>query len=127
MTAIETTIETAPDAENVMSREELRDIALNLKPEFRIVTFCGQQVEVRQPSLRDVMNYQSLTTDDRAIGAARMIQQYTYMVGSNVRLFEPGDDEVIAGLPMSHDIQALQAAIIELTNFDEEVSEEIKN
>lgn len=120
-------------------REALRDKALNMKPRSIQVEFCGEKVEVRQPSLAAILSFQSAHRDEFEGGVAvsteganvhtacEMIVRYTYYPGTNEKLFEDGDIEIIANLPFNDDIQRLQEAIGELTSYEEDVSKTVKN
>ena len=104
-------LETTPPVS--YSRDAARAKIFAAKPNSRKLVFFGVPVEVRDPSIEDVLSFQS--NEDRAYGMALMIVNYVYNAGTDERLFEDGDIPDILALPFSSDIRVLQEAINDLT------------
>jgi hypothetical protein len=109
------------------AREVLRDTILSAKPKSVIVEVFGQRIELRQPSIKEIIEFQSAAEGRTVISATEMIVQYAFMPGTNQRVFEPGDAEALAEIPFSKDVQRLQQALGGLTDLDMEVKEAEKN
>lgn len=122
-----TQTQTQTQQDMLQFRNALRDKALNMRPEVCTVDFLGEKVEIRQPSLQEVMEFQSTAEGRTSITAAEMIIRYVYIPGTDMHLFEPGDAEVIAGLPLNAEIRRIQEAINKLTDVELEVQDAEKN
>lgn len=104
------------------SRDQLRSQLLKShKPESRLITLYGVEVELRQPTLRDVM--QARDTEDPAERAADMIIRYAYVPGTNEPVFEPADKATIMQWPFGNDFVKLQKALTDLTGVDMDETE----
>jgi hypothetical protein len=106
-------------------RKQLRNQILQAKPETRTLKLFGAEVELRQPTLKAIMGYQS--AEDRGRAGAEMIQRYLYVPGTTTPVFEEADIDSILNLPFGEDMQKLQAAINELTNVAEEIDTQVGN
>lgn len=97
------------------------------------VQFYGQEIELRQPTMGELMESQSapdseenLTTAQKSARAsARMLIAYAYVPETGQKLFHQGDVENIMNLPWNDDMVKLQAAMTELTGI--KVERGIKN
>lgn len=106
-------------------RRSIRDQILSTKAETRILSLFGTEVELRQPDLREIMNYNS--QEDRSAAAADMVIRYLYVPGTNVRIFEDSDVDAVLNLPFGPDMQRLQKAVNELTGTEAVIQEAQKN
>jgi hypothetical protein len=82
------------------------------------VTFNGAEIEVRQPAFKQVLQAAD-NTEDRIIG---YLVDMCFVPGSNERVFEIGDKEVLLQLPFDKDMQDLQAACNEMLGVDVEAA-----
>jgi hypothetical protein len=80
------------------------------------IEFFGQTVELRQPTMDFILNMNS--EENRARAAAQMIIGYTYVPGTEERVFEDADLESIMALPFGQDVNRLNRAISSLTTLD---------
>lgn len=106
-------------------RREIRNKILQAKPEVRQLNLFGADVELRQPPLKEIMEFQQ--SGDTTDAAARMVQRYVFVPGTDMRVFEEADLESILGIPFGKDMQALQEAINDLTGIEIEVEKQEKN
>lgn len=90
------------------------------------ITFFGQEVEVRQPTMKVILNGANMT--DRSLASAQMIINHTYDPESGERVFEDADAEALMELPFGADMRRMQNAINELTALgDDEIKAEEGN
>lgn len=106
-----------------LTREQIRDQLLGHAPKAatKILTLFGIEVELRQPMLGAILDAQE--TESNRERSAAMIIQYAFVPGTDERVFEPADREMILKWPFNEDVIALQEAIIELSGVDIEGAE----
>jgi len=85
------------------------------------VEFLGAQIEIRQPTLGDALDYQQ--EEDRKIGMAKILISYCYLPDTDVRVFEEADTDMILGLPFGADMVRVNRAINKLTGLDEDAED----
>lgn len=93
------------------------------KRQKKIVPFFGEEVEVWQPSMSDIL--QSDENASTAENAAMMLVKYTFIPGTRERVFEDTDVESILEMPFGTDLQTLQDTMNNMMGLD--VKAEIKN
>ena len=101
----------------VLSKDQIRAKIFS-KQNFatKRVDFFGTEVELRQPSLEDVLELQaSPDTKDAIINA---LIKYTYVPGTSDPVFNNADKPHLLKLPFGKEFSALNDAIAELTNID---------
>ena len=106
------------------TRDSLRQAILN-KAETKSIktTFFGEDVEMRQPSMRVVLSLQE--QEDRSLAAAQMIVNYMYVPGTDERVFEEADVEILMSMPFGEDLARINNVIAQLTGVD--IEEAVKN
>ncbi len=84
------------------------------------VTAFGTKIEIRQATLGRVLELQEKLQKDRkgAIGLAFI--EFCYVPGTDERLFDDGDLDLILGLPFGEDFQRVQDVINKLMGVREE-------
>lgn len=101
----------------VLSRDEIRSkIFANAKPKSKTTTFFGAKIELRQPPMSVVMELQAY--EDRTAAAAQMIVNYSYVPGTNEKVFDEADLNLIGNMPFGHDLAQINTVIAELTDID---------
>lgn len=103
------------------TRDETRAAILsseNTKPDFRIVKFFGEDVELRQMDLATVLAVKESDSGNLSERIIRMMINYSYVPGTNEKVFEDGDIEALLSLPFGQDFARMQVAIGELTNIN---------
>lgn len=106
------------------ARQDLRDKLLGHapKPKRKLITLFGSDIELQQPTLRAILDAQKVQ-DDKA-RSVDMIIGYTYVPGTNEKVFEPADSEVILNWPFDKELLDLQLAVAELTGVDIQTAEQ---
>lgn len=111
------------------TRQELREKIFseaNSKPKSEVITFFGEQIEIRQPpvgAILDMRSVDSLDTKERMI---RMIVEYAVVPGTDEKVFDTADVEQFLSMPYGPDFNAVSQAIGRLTDLDLEVKDAAK-
>lgn len=101
----------------VRTRDEIRaKILATRPPEKRIVKFFGEDIEIRQPLLGDVLR-SSDNTDREAVVIDTLIK-YAYIPGTNERVFEETDAEVFKTMPFGPDFLEVNRALEAMLTLD---------
>ena len=104
------------------ARNKLREKLLSShQGEVKALNVFGVDIELRQPSLGDILSVKDSATDEDR--AAELVIQYAYVPGTDERIFEKADKANILNWPFGKDIQRLQRAVVELTGIDIEAAE----
>jgi len=106
-------------------RDKIRTAVFSAAPDTRVIQFFGQDVEVRQPSLEDLINSEAV--EDRRKAAVAMLIKYTYVPGTSERVFEEADGDSLLALPFNADMRRLQQAVNELMGIADIEEQERKN
>lgn len=100
-----------------VTRESIREAIFSRKNfKTRKLTLYGAEVEIRQPSLGMILEAQR--EEDTRAGIIRILIQYTYVPGTDERVFEESDADSIAALPFGSELIELNKIITELTDID---------
>ena len=104
-------------AKQTQSRAEIRaKIFGNKKAKIVPLTLFGADIELRQPSLKEIMHAQDEINKDLAV--ATMVVKYCFVPGTEEHVFDSGDIDQIMELPFGEDLQNLQKAVTELMGID---------
>jgi hypothetical protein len=101
------------------TRESIRQKLLsssNAKPKSKVISLFGVDVEVRQPTLRAMMEFKAIEEND--VRVTTVIIRYCYVPGTQELVFEESDADMILEWPFGEDITRLNAAVAELTGVD---------
>ena len=106
------------------ARSDLRDLLLGHAPKLnrKTVTLFGCELELQQPTLRAILDAQS--EEDTKTRSISMIIDYAYVPGTNERLFEAADREMILNWPFNDELVTIQLAIAELTGVKVNAAEQ---
>jgi hypothetical protein len=106
----------------VPSRDSIRAAILGTehKPKTKVIEFFGQQVELRQGTLGDIL--EARESEDRQGAVIRVLTERAFIPNTDVRIFEESDAEVLKKLPFGPDFIRVSNALEELTdvNFREQ-------
>lgn len=91
-----------------VTRDAIRSRIFSSKPKSKIINFYGAQVEIRQPKLDVILN---VDREDRRAQAFTMLTDFTYVPGTNEKVFEEADIDALRELPFGDD----------MTNYLEEI------
>lgn len=108
-----------------MNREQLRAQIFqesNRKPKSKVVKFYGVDVEVRQPLVVDVLEDRS-DDGDKRIAMLRLAIKYSYVPGSDDRIFEDGDYDSLKTMPLDESFQNVFEAINTLSSINTKAQE----
>ena len=100
-----------------LTRDEIRAKALqSQKPKSVECEFNGITVELRQPTVGEILDAQEETDRKRAITG--MMVRYAYVPGTDERVFEMGDLDALMAMPFGEDYLNLNEAINKLTGIN---------
>lgn len=101
-----------------MTRDQLRAelIGKKHKPERQTVVLFGQEVELQQPTLASIL--EARENADEKTRVADVFIKYAYVPGSEERVFEEGDRDVILNWPFGEELIEVQRVIAKLTGVD---------
>jgi hypothetical protein len=107
--------------------------AVNKYKKSLIVEFFGQQVEIKQSSLFDIINRtnskntvvgDTATEDDTPV-IIFILLNHTYIAGTEILLFDEADVEQLMSMPYGEDFNRVVSAYNDLSGI--KVDREIKN
>ena len=109
---------------SLLTRDDLRGrlLGTKAKPKIEMVTLFGEDVELRQPSFGSMLDAREIA--DTKTRTIEMIVQYAFVPGTDERIFEDTDRDVILGWPFGEDVLEIQNAIARLSGIDIEALEE---
>lgn len=107
-----------------LNRDQLRAALIGKKhaPKRRTVTLFGVEIELQQPTLRSIVEARS--DEDDLSRTADVFIRYAFVPGTDERVFEEGDKDVILNWPFDEDLLKVQQIIGELTGVDLSIAEE---
>lgn len=111
-----------------VTRDQLRAVLIGKKhqPRREPIELFGVEVELQQPTLRSILEAQD--APDELTRTADVFIQYAYVPGTDERIFEEGDRDVILNWPFTEDLVKVQLLIAELTGVDiRDAEEELKD
>lgn len=92
--------------------------------EIRKVTAFGFEMDLRQPALGDVLSQNGTIKSTTKEQVASYIINFAHLPGTDIRIFETGDEEQILKWPFGPEYLKIQEAMNELTGIDIETAEE---
>lgn len=103
---------------NQPTRDEIRAAILGTehKPKFKIVSFFGQQIELRQGTLGDIL--EARDNDDRQGAVIRVLTERAFIPGTETRVFEDTDADQLKRLPFGPDFIRVSNALEELSDVN---------
>lgn len=128
MTTTTPTIEPAPKKK--FNRDEIRTAILDAKPRAIIVEAFGIEIEVREPLMRQIMelNAKNVNEDgtpkaNNTNAMAESLAAYLYVPGTDEKVFDENDVDVLQSAPFGEDIRKIQEAINKLIGVDKRTKE----
>ena len=108
--------------EKALTRDEIRSKIFGAKPKTETVEdFFGVTIELRQPSLEVALNQKDASEEDRVY---LMLSDYTYVPGTNEKVFEREDVDNMRGLPFGGEFQRLMDKVNKLLGIDPKAVED---
>ncbi len=109
------TTEPAPTTTVATTRDQIRDAIFAAKPKSEVITFFGVKVEVRQPDLGAILEKREQGQQDQTFG---MLLDYTFVPGTQDRVFDATDVDSIRLLPFGEDMQVFSRTVNNLLGLD---------
>lgn len=98
------------------TRDDLRaTIFGNKKFAKETVNFFGVDIELRQPSLAQII---AARAEDAQVGIINILVQYAYIPGTDEHVFEDTDADGLKSMPFGVDFLNVNAALEKLTSVN---------
>lgn len=99
------------------TRDELRSrIFASRKPKSKVVKFFDVEIELRQPTLGDIVRAQQ--NEDRQAAVIETLVKYAFIPGTDDHLFDEADAESFETMPFGADFLRVSNALEELTEIN---------
>ena len=100
-----------------LTRDQIRTaVFADQKPDTRVVRLFGTFVELHQPTLGAILDARD--EGDERTRTADVFIRYAYVPGTNDRVFQDEDRDLILNWPFTEDLVRIQEIIAELTGVD---------
>lgn len=100
-----------------------------MKPARKAVRFMDQDLELRQPTLEQVLSLSQAQTDDPDspinTQMVQVIIEHTFVPGTDLQVFDNADLETLMKMPFGEDFTRISEAFTELTDIKLEAA--VKN
>lgn len=108
------------DDQRKPTRDELRAAVFASKEvKKELIFFFGQQIELRQPRLSDIIAIQNTAKEDGMQSAiVDSLIKYAYVPGTDERLFEESDTAEFLQMPFGQDLINVSDALERLTKVN---------
>lgn len=105
------------NAQETVSRDAIRAaIFKSSTPNSKIVVFKGMKIEIRQPTLGDVIRAQE--NPDRQSGVIQTLIDHAYVPGTNEKVFDLADVDGLKAMPFGKDFIEVSNALTELSEVN---------
>lgn len=108
-----------PSPSPTFNRDLIRSAVLNAPGGVELVNAFGVEIELRAPDLKGLMAYRGAQNDENVM--ARSIINVSYVPGTNDKVFEDADLEVLNAAKMSPDMKKLITAVNRVLGGDEDL------
>lgn len=99
-----------------LTRNEIRGkIFSNVKRKSEIIMLFGAEVELRQPTIGEVLK---LPEDDKDEAIIETLLTYCYVPGTDEKVFDEADRDGLKKQPFGPDIERVNKAMKKLTGID---------
>jgi hypothetical protein len=108
------------------SRDNIRSkifSAKNKNRKSKVIDFMGEDVEVRQPTVKQVQELAKEARKEDSDAVLLSIMEYCYVPGTNDKVFDDADKDNLLGLPVGDWLNNLNKAIEEMTGVDVSAAE----
>jgi 2-hydroxy-3-keto-5-methylthiopentenyl-1-phosphate phosphatase len=101
-----------------LTRDEYRAKILGTThaPKSEVVEFFGMQVELRQASLGEMLEFQQREDGKSAIVSSLIAR--AFIPGTNVRIFEDTDEAVLMSKPFGADFNRINEVLVRLSEVN---------
>lgn len=83
-----------------------------------MVSFFGEQIEIRQPTLAKMLNRTEEDLEDPQRRGVFVLLNYAYVPGTEIPVFEYADVEALVGMPYGDDFGRVMEAFQRVTGID---------
>lgn len=98
-------------------RDKIRaDVLQTRAPKRKKVDFFGTEIEIVQPTLGDIVAAQQ--SESREAAVIDILTKYAVVPGTDERIFEEADADMLKTQPFGHDQVRVAEALQELTDVD---------
>lgn len=98
-------------------RDELRaKLLATREPTSEVIDFFGGQIELRQPTLADILK--ATASKDQNAAVINTLVNYAYVPGTDERIFEDTDAASLLSLPFGGDFMRVSQALERLTQVN---------
>lgn len=109
------------------NRDAIREAMLNAKPRSKVISIFGQEVELRQSTVGQVMKEVEGPDGEtkaipRDVAFAHLLINHCFVPGTNEKVFDDTDVDVLRTLPFGPELITLQTAIQELMGLNIEAA-----
>lgn len=116
------------EKEVVSPRDAIRTAFLNQQSQVRTLDVFGVKVELRQPSLSEVLDMKTPEgVDVKKYAAVKILCDYCYVPGTNQKVFEDTDVDGLLAMPFTGEWIRIQNEIDALTNISSQLETAAKN
>lgn len=88
-----------------------------------MVTFFGEQLEIRQPTLSKMLSRTEDDLDDPHRRGVFVLLNYAYVPGTEIPVFDDADIEALVGMPYGEDFSRVMEAFQRVTGIDVKAAE----
>lgn len=108
------------------NRDEIRAALFSSKSKKqakRIIELFGESVEIRQPNISQITKLGKEAGESKIPPIVRALIEYSYVPGTDDKLFDSADAEQIATMPTGKWLTDFNQALLELTGINVEEAE----
>ncbi len=108
------------------SRDNIRSkifSGANKHRKSKVIDFMGEDVEVRQPTVKQVQDLAKEARKEDSDAVLLSIMEYCYVPGTDEKVFDAADKDELLGLPVGDWLNNLNKAIEEMTGVDVSMAE----
>lgn len=95
----------------------------NTRGEAEIINFFGTKIELRQPSVGDMQKFSEQAGQGDTTQFTQILVSYSYVPGTNEKVFESGDVASLNLLPFNAEMQHVVTVIERFTNLSVQEAE----
>lgn len=95
----------------------------NRLPRSEPVTLFGQKLELRQPTLAQISKMGQVDPKDKTPGIVKIMIEHLYMPGSNEKVFDIADADMLASMPAGPWLDEVNSAMEKLSGVDVQEAE----
>lgn len=104
-------------AKEMSARERIRaEVFKSRKPASKVITFMGEKIELRQPTLGSIID--ASNQENRQAGIIDTLVNYAFVPGTDELVFEETDAPSFKAMPFGADFQRVAKTLEEITEVN---------